>query len=167
MNEHLRTVKALALSSFLILSACSNVSPAKAPAAPKQAQEEQVLAGGTSNELTGTWVSPCFAFINNQFASATYIFQGDGKIDILNQVYFDDDCRTLDSTEQLNGEVSYGISVTTPTGAKKIDIKVGGRGIVRSIYSVKDDSLCFGSQSSPLIDGRPSEIKCSKVFKRL
>ncbi len=145
---------------------CGNRETGNADPSKKESLTEQALTAGNSNELTGTWLSPCVQFINNQFARVTYIFSSEGALEVLNQIYFDDDCRTLDETEHLKGSAAYGNAIAKPAGAKAIDLKVRGK-IHRSSYIRNGEELCFGSQSSPLIDGRPSEINCKRPFKRL
>jgi hypothetical protein len=176
MKQYSTLILALA---FALTGCSSNKSsvlvPAKKPGSPVDAPEKSAvpqkkeipeLTAGNSNELTGTWVSPCFEFINNKFARATYIFHSDTTLEIFNQVYLDDDCRALDTVEHLKGTAAYGNPVAKPAGAKAVDLEINGK-VVRSIYSLENEKLCFGSNSSPVIDGRPSEIKCSKIFKRL
>ena len=129
----------------------------------------------SSKELVGTWITSCVeakvpALNATKYFRATYVFQDDGTLNILNQVFTDAGCTAPESngTESLHGKAIYGNSVSTPADAKAIDMMVDGReGVVSTIYKLDGDKLCFGSQSSPQVDGHPSVINCTSPFHRL
>lgn len=176
---------AIALTVTIALSACGKrqpkavkkapdsqtaplTTPSPTPAAPETLLvSDPIKTTAISNELVGTWVSPCLSSEERYFREKLVV-QADGKFEKIIQNYLEDSCETPAEKENKHGGfVSYGTIVSASENIKAIDLTINTLSS-RTIYQLKNGNLCFGdAMSAPTSDDRPSQISCTQSYTRI
>jgi len=102
----------------------------------------------TANGIVGCWEdNRCVQLAPGFYGNLTLSFSADNKYDVAVDLYSDNSCQSLSSTNKNFPETSFiiGAEITTTSGttANKLDLDVTGSSTFLTIFDVFNDQLCF------------------------
>ncbi len=122
----------------------------------------------TTNDLMGTWTLAC-TNVGGYYEKGTLTVT-DTKYTKTLKIYSDAACTTESGKEEEDIQYVIGASLTSPAGAKKLDLTILGTVFMRTIYLVDAKTLKLGTFSVDY-DGsteakRPIALDTKRVYTK-